>query len=109
MAFIKDEEVEQALFWLSDHACKAAQARADKLYLEAYSKVLLAQIMKEHPSLGVAAQEREAHSDPRYLMHLKGLREAHINDHKMSWLKASMEAKIEAWRTMNATERAMKL
>ena len=109
MIFIKDEEVEHALFWLQDHATQAAQSRADRLYLEAYSKVLLAKIMKEHSSLPVSAQEREAYADPRYEMHLKGLREAVLNDVKLQWQKAAMEAKLESWRTMSATERAGKL
>jgi hypothetical protein len=109
LTFIKDEEVENALDWLILNASNAAQARADKLYLEAYSKVLLAKIMKEHPSLPVSAQEREAYADPRYEMHLNGWKEAVLNDAKMQWQKNAYEAKLEAWRTMSATERAMKL
>jgi hypothetical protein len=41
-------KVERSLHWLADNASKAAQCRADRLYLEAFSKVLIAQIMKEH-------------------------------------------------------------
>jgi hypothetical protein len=108
-SFISDEEVERSLHWLADNASKAAQCRADRLYLEAFSKVLIAQIMKEHATLPVSAQEREAYADPRYEMHLKGLKEAIHNDVQIQWRKAAHEAKLESWRTMSATERAMKL
>lgn len=108
-AFIPDSEIEAALFWLQDHAHKAAQSRAERLHLEDYSKVLIAKIMREWPSLGVSAQEREAYADPRYETHLKGLKEAIFNDVKLQWTKSAMEARLEAWRTMSATERAAKL
>jgi hypothetical protein len=107
--FITDEEIETALFWLHDNASKAAQARADRIYLESYSKVLVAKIMKEHPSLSGVAQEREAYADPRYEMHLKGLHEAVLQDHKLTWLKDSCKAKMEAWQTMSANIRGAKL
>ena len=107
--FISDESVDKALHWLIQHASDAAGAKADRIHVEAYSKVLLSQIMKEHPDLSVAAQEREAYADPRYIEHLKALRDAVERDCKMQFLRSACEAKLEAWRTMSATERAMKI
>lgn len=108
-AFITDAEVEKALDWLRDNALPAAKARAERCYLEDYLKVIKARIMKEHAGKSGIEQEREAYSDSRYLQHLECIRQAVEEDEKMKFLRGAAEAKIEAWRTMAATERAMKL
>jgi hypothetical protein len=104
---IADDDIDKALNFLRDHSEEAAQARANRLYLDEFSKSLKAQIMGEHPLLAVNAQEREALSDKRYIAHLAGLREAIYQDEKLRFLLSAAEAKIEAWRTMQANERAM--
>lgn len=109
MNFISDEKVEAALDWLRTNAIVAAKAKAERVYLEAFSKHLIATIMKEHTNLPVSAQEREAYADVRYLTHIEGLKIAVENDCKMQFLRSAAEAKCEAWRTLHATERAMKL
>ena len=104
---ISDDEVDKALNYMRDQSESAAQARANRIYLDEFTKSLKAQIMKEHPLLAVNAQEREAMSDKRYLEHLKGLRQAVYEDEKMRFMLSAAAAKIEAWRTMQANERAM--
>ena len=107
--FITDESVQEAVDWLRNNAFPAAKAKAERIYLEAFSKHLLAKIMQEHPSLPVSAQEREAYADPRYLTHLEGLREEVEKDCRMTFARDAAEAKLSAWQTMHATERALKL
>jgi hypothetical protein len=107
--FISDEDVERALDWLRTSAMESARIRAERLYLEEYTKSLRSILMKEHPTLSAAAQEREACADQRYIDHLGALKIAIQEDAKMQFLRAAAEAKLEAWRTMHATERAMKL
>jgi hypothetical protein len=111
--FITEESVDKALHWLMSHAAEAAKARAERIYLEEYSRVLRSKIMQEHTGLlkelSVSAQEREACADPRYEEHLQALKIAVENDAKMTFLRGACEARIEAWRTQAATERAMKL
>lgn len=108
-SFITDEEIEKALDWLRDNALPAAKARAERLYVEDYARVLKARIMKEHPKLSAVAQEREAYADQRYLQHLEAIRQAVEEDARITFLRGAAESKLEAWRTMAATERAMKL
>ena len=107
--FIPDEQIERDLHWLIQHATDCAEARAERQYLDDYKKVLIAKIMKEHPHYSVSAQEREAYADPRYETHLKALKEAVERDLRMHYLRDIAEARQEAWRTLSATERAMKL
>jgi hypothetical protein len=107
--FITEESVDKALHWLMTNATAAAKARAEKVYLEEYTKALRSKLMQEHKELPVSAQEREACADPRYAQHLEVLKIAVENDAKITFIRGACEARIEAWRTQAATERAMKV
>ena len=64
-----------------------------------------AQIMKEHASESLGAQEREAYADPRYIQHLQALKEAVYADEYQRFMMAAAEAKISAWQTMSRNQR----
>jgi hypothetical protein len=98
---IDEARVERAVNWMAESADKAAQARANREYLEEYRRVLRAQLMREHADLPLAAQEREAYADDRYQQHLVALQEAIEQDEKMRWLRASAETMVSAWQTQN--------
>ena len=106
---IDEKEVEATVDWLRDTANEAAQKRAERLYLDEYRKVLRAKLMKQYMDLPVSAQEREALADPKYEEHLQALKTAINEDEKMRFLRVAAEAKIEAWRSMNANHRAIKV
>lgn len=105
-SFITDEEIDKALDYLRDNARDAAQAKADRVYVEEYRKVLKAQLMKEHSTLSAVLQEREAYSDPRYAAHLEAIKEAVREDEHHRFMRAAADAKIEAWRTQSSNTRA---
>ncbi len=107
--FINEAEIDKALDYLRDNAKVAAQARANRLYLEEYRKVVKSQVMKQYDHLALGAQERNAYSDPVYIQHLGVMRDAIFEDEKHRFLLAAANAKIDAWRTQQATERSMKL
>lgn len=109
MKFISEDEIDRALDYLRDNANVAAQARANRVYAEEYRKTVKAQIMKEHDALPISAQERNAYADPRYVAHLEAIKEAVFADEKHRFLLAAAQAKCDAWRTQQATERAMKI
>ena len=105
-SFITDDEIDKALDYLRDNARDAAQAKANRVYVEEYRKVIKAQIMKEHGSMSAVLQEREAYSDFRYLQHLLAIREAVEADEHHRFLRGAADAKIEAWRTQSSNSRA---
>jgi|SRR6185369_13488308 len=105
-SFITDEEIDKALDFLRDNARDAAQARADRVYVEEYRKTLKATLMKEHGGLSAVLQEREAYSDPRYVEHLEAIREAVKVDEFHRFMRIAAEAKVEAWRTQSSNSRA---
>ena len=107
--FISDDDIEAGLDYLRENADVAAKAKAERKYLESYSKSLLAIIMAEHSSMPVNAQEREAYKDQRYLTHLNGLKEAIFQDERHQFRLEAVKARLGAWQTMHKVELAMKL
>ena len=103
---INDEAIDKALAFLRDTAQDAAQARANRLHLDDYSRVIKAQIMSEHLAETVSAQERYAYGDVRYRNHLEALKVAIFEDEKMRFLREAAGAKIEVWRSIQANQRA---
>lgn len=103
---ISNEDIDKALSYLRDSSVEAAQARANRLYLDDFSRVLKANIMSDHLAEPVNAQERHAFADIRYRNHLEALKQAIFNDEKFRFLREAADAKIRAWQTMNANLRA---
>ena len=104
---ISDDEIEKALDYLRDNALPSAKARAERLYMEDYSKVVRAELMNQSNETAIGAQERFAYSHPDYAAHLDALRTAIELDEKHRFLLRAAEAKVEAWRSQQANQRAM--
>lgn len=103
---VSDDDIEKALMWLVSNAKPAAQARADRIYLEEYRKTLKSKLMRLSDQSSAAMQERDAYANDDYAKHLVALKEAIYQDEHHRWLMTAAEAKIEAWRTLNANARA---
>ncbi len=105
---ISEDSIEKAVNWLAQTAVEAAQARATREYLSEYRKSLKAALMREHdaPGMTLAAQEREAYADERYMKHLEAMRIAIEADERLRWLQAAAEAKVSAWQTQQRSLRA---
>jgi hypothetical protein len=109
MAGITEQDVERAVDYLRDTAESTAIARATRVYVEEFRKSIKAQIMKEHASMPVSAQEREAYADARYLEHLDALRAAVFDEQKALFLREAASAKLEAYRTQSANYRGIRV
>lgn len=103
---ILESDVEKAVNYLAANARKAAQARAERSYVEEFRKTIKATIMKEHDALPLGAQEREAYADPRYKAHLEAIQESIEADEYHRWMMAAAEAKLSAWQTQCRIQRA---
>lgn len=100
------EDPNKAIDFLFNNGKKFAKAKAERIYLEEYRKSLKAILMKESIEQTVNAQEREAYSDSRYVDLLKGLKEAVEAEEELRWALVAAQARIEVWRSMEATNRA---
>ncbi len=102
---IEESEVERAVQWLVENADKAAQARANREYMDEYRKTLRATIMSENKDQPLAAQERDALCDARYRDHLQAFKAAVHEDEKMRWLRIAAETKISVWQSQQRAHR----
>ena len=102
---ISDEQIEAAVDYLRDSAEACAKKRAERLYLEDFTRSLKAEIMSQHLAEALGAQERYAYSDLRYRNHLEALKLAIWEDEKGRFLRDAAETKIRAWQTMSSNQR----
>jgi len=102
---ITDAEIERALDWLRDNAEPMAKARAERLYLEQWVKTVKAQEMMHQQGMSVAASETVALTSTKYTDSLLAFKAAVYEDERLRFLGKAAEAKIEAFRTFEATRR----
>lgn len=103
---ITDDDVQEAVDYLSENAGEAAKARAERIYMEEYRKVVKAKIMRLHLNESLGAQEATAYASTEYTNHLQVMKTAIEADELNRWKMVAAEAKIEAWRTQQANLRA---
>ena len=96
-----------AIEYIFKHGKRHAQAKAERIYLEEYRKSLKAILMKRSLESTVNAQEREAYSDPEYTQHLKALQAAVEAEEEVRWGLVAAQARIDVWRSQEASNRAM--
>ena len=97
-----------AVDYMITHAKAYAKAEAEKVYMEEFRKTIKCELMQEAELDGhktAAMQEREAYAHPRYKAHLKGLAEAVENRELLRWKLIAAQARIEVWRSMEASNR----
>lgn len=99
----------RALDFIRDNAPLYAKAKSERIFLEEYRKSKKALMMREAEQAGhktAAMQEREAYAHPEYIQVLEGLKCAVEEEERLRWLIVGAQAKIEAWRTIEANRRA---
>lgn len=106
---VNDEDVDKALCWLRDSAQDIGDARAEVIRAGHMVKVTKALVMKMHNDKPVSVQEREALASPQYLAAIERDAVAAGEFEKLKSLRDAAALKIEAWRSEQATWRAMKL
>ena len=88
-----------------------AVAEANKVYMEELRKTIKAEEMKAAENRSseyktAAMQEREAYASPRYKQHLEALQEAVRVREEYRWMLIAAQARIEVWRSQEASNRA---
>ena len=103
----RDIDPNKAVDFIRDNGKVYAKAKADRIYMEEYRKSLKAILMKRSMETAVHAQEREAYSHPEYVELLNGLREAVETEERLRWEMVAAQARVEVWRSQEASNRAM--
>lgn len=107
---MNQKDINDAVDYLYIHGRKYAEARAHRVYLEEYRKSQKAMLMKAALSDGraksAAVAEIEAYADPVYIEVLNGLESAVEAEETYRWGLVSAQARIDVWRSQEASNRA---
>jgi hypothetical protein len=95
----------ESLDYIRDNAKAYALAKANVTYMMEYRKSLKAMLMRECMEKTESAKMSYAYSHPTYLQHLKALEVAVAEAEHLRWWMIGAEAKIEVWRSLEATAR----
>jgi len=101
-------EIFKCLNFIRDQASAMAQAKADRVQLEAFQKSKKAMLMVAAEKAGhtsAAAQEREAYANAEYIEFLNALAAAVEKEEKLRWLMTAAQARIEVWRSLESSRR----
>jgi hypothetical protein len=101
----RDIDPHKAVDFLIANGKKAGQAKAHRWYMEEYRKSLKAILMKKSMETSVNAQEREAYSHQEFIDHLRAVEEAIEIEEELRWQMIAAQARIEVWRSQEATYR----
>lgn len=105
----RDIDPMQAVEYMIAKSGEYAQAKANRIYCEEFRKSLKSMLMKDAMVEGhnaANAQEREAYASQVYVDHLKALRTAVEAEEKLRWMLIAAEARIEVWRSQEASKRS---
>jgi len=106
-----NDDINKAVDYLYTHGQKYAEAKAQRVYIEEFRKSQKAILMKAAQADGraksSAAAEMEAYADLTYLELLKALQEATEAEEALRWGLVSAQARIDVWRSQEASNRTM--
>ena len=106
---ITEPQVQESMDYLFESAVPAAQARANREVLEQGLKRVKAIEMRDANGKTIGERETTAYASDAYQTALEGLREAITADETFRAMRAAHSARIESWRTQQATMRSVKL
>ena len=101
----RDINPNDAVDYILKNAPKFAKAKAERVYIEEYRKSMKAILMKRSLESAIGAQEREAYAHQEYVELLEALRDATEIEEKLRWDMVAAQARIEIWRSQEASNR----
>jgi len=108
MSFVSDEEASKALDWLTGNARALGEAKRQAVITESMRKRVRAIEMAKSDAKTVADREREAEASNAYLMAIEDEAKAAGHYEYLRALKDAATAKIECWRSINASARNLR-
>lgn len=102
------EEIDptKALRYIQENAGKYAQAKADRIYIENYSKTLKSRLALESDKRTLGDREMEAYASMQYEELMKGLKVAVETEENLRWLLEAAKMKVDVWKTQEQSRRA---
>lgn len=105
-----NKTISDAVDYIYTHGKKYADCKSQRIYLENYTKSLIASLsigfIKDEKAKSMSQAEAMAYADISYQIHIKGLQEAVRNEETFRWGLIAAQARIEIWRSEQANARA---
>lgn len=96
----------KAVDFILQTAPKFAAARAQRVYLEEFRKSKKAILMGQSAEKSAVAREQFAYAHAEYIELIEGLKAAVEEEEGMRWQLVAAQARVEIWRTQEASNRA---
>lgn len=108
MSFVTDESASAALEWLVKHARQLGELKRNAVLTESMTKRVKAIEMARSDAKTVAEKERDALASEAYLAAIQAEAEAAGAYEEARALKDAAIARVEAWRSLQATQRSLR-
>lgn len=89
----------RAIKYIQDNAQEYADAKAARVFIEAFLKTVKAQLMSDSDEKTLGAQETFAYAHPRYVEQLNGLKAAVAKEEHLKYMLEAAKLRIEVWKT----------
>jgi predicted transposase YbfD/YdcC len=96
-----------AIDFMIKNAEKYAQAKADVTYLTEHRKTVKALGFQRSLKNTMAEKEADAYTTDDYKTCVEGLREAVAEAERLRWMLVAAQARVDCWRSMEASNRAV--
>lgn len=103
----KKTDANEAINFIYTNSKPFAQAKANRIYCEEFRKSKKALLMAQSSAEAANAREQYAYSHPEYLSLLEALKQAVEVEEELRWKMVSAQARIEVWRSEEASARLM--
>jgi hypothetical protein len=97
----------KSIDFIFKHSKEYAQAKAEVTYLEEFRKSKKAILFSQAIGNTVADRENQAYAHPEYQELLKGLQAAVERAEELRWKLIAAQARIDVWRSQEASNRTM--
>ena len=104
---MKELDPHKSIDFIFKNSKAYAQAKAEVTYLEEFRKSKKAILFSQAIGNTVADRENQAYAHPEYQELLKGLQEAVERAEALKWKLTAAQARIDVWRSQEASNRAM--
>lgn len=95
----------KAVEFIIQNSSAYAKAKSQRVYLEEFRKTKKSLLMAQSSDSTIGGQERDAYRHPEYLALLEGLREAVEVEETLKWKLIAAQARIDIFRTIEASNR----
>jgi hypothetical protein len=104
---MRDTDPHEAVDFIFQNSRLFAKAKSERVYLEEFRKSKKSLLMAQSADQTIGGQERDAYKHPEYLQLLEGLKIAVENEEKLKWQLIAAQARIDLFRTIEASNRGI--